>query len=403
MAIGSHVVVGQQQYHHHHPLLLQVGVPTMLAGLSVILSMTSLILSYSTWRRQHHHDDDHDDDDEETEATTIQEQEEASNNTSTKTLLDIDSTTTNNNNNNTRAIRATIENQILTNNNGGLTVQPIGVIRSVYKLCVGTPRQGLLAPHARGRIELSPYLSDNVAMDCVQELEHFSHVWIVFVFHLNTLPKNKTISPKIAPPALGGKKVGVLATRSPHRFNPLGITLARLDRIEIQDKNNHNNNKKKKKQQQHDPDGTIVRPTKSRVVLHLSGLDLVDGTPVLDIKPYVPHYDSVIQHQGSSSKEEDQQVRLPPWVSEGLATRRSVTISQAARNDLQSILQPSQSQQQDKDTNKSPLEFYGHPMGESPQEAMDHMLKCITEVLSMDVRSSWQTQGCVTSRTIASS
>ena len=232
---------------------------------------------------------------------------------------------------------------------GTLTVKPIGVVRSVYRLCVGTPRQGLLAPHARGRIE---FMSSIEAAPAVEGLEHYSHVWIVFVFHLNTVGKSQPS--KIAPPALGGRRVGVLSTRSPHRFNPIGMTLAKLDGIRTVRK--HANGSKKP-----------VRST----YLELSGLDLVDGTPVLDIKPYVPTYDA--PPQGVCD--------LPPWVSQGLATQRPVEFSQAAAAELRDILE----------RNPMALEFYGHN-GESAAETYADVTACIREVLSMDVRSQWQTQ-----------
>ena len=226
---------------------------------------------------------------------------------------------------------------------GQLTVKPIGTVRSIYRLCVGTPRQGLLAPHARGRLEL-----DGVSQDSVLELDGFSHVWVVFVFHLNTVSKNHRVPTKIAPPALGGKKVGVFASRSPHRLNPIGMTLCKLESITLPSKNS------------------------PKTVLNVSGLDLVDGTPILDIKPYVPHYDSV----------PSEQVRVPPWVSEGLDTRRPVHIQSNALDELKSILV------QDPDA----LEFYGVRRGdESLEETMKAATHCIAEVCSVDVRSKWQT------------
>ena len=105
---------------------------------------------------------------------------------------------------------------------------------------------------------------------------------------------------KLPPPALGGTKVGVLASRSPHRFNPIGMTLAKLERIETKriynqndledytdagvnsENNNPRDNRKKKK----------TKASQLVTSLYLSGLDLVDGTPVLDIKPYVATYDA---------------------------------------------------------------------------------------------------------------
>ena len=223
----------------------------------------------------------------------------------------------------------------------GLLVKPIGVVHSIYRLCVGTPRQGLLAPNAHGRIELL-----GLSPDAVDGLDSFSHIWIVFIFHLNTQAKNSNRIPsKIAPPALGGKKVGVLATRSPHRNNPIGITLCKLD--------------------------SITRATKNsnKTYLNVSGLDLVDGTPVVDIKPYVPNYDSVPVDQ----------LKVPSWVSDGLDTRRPVNIESRALQQLEQILTE----------NPNALQFYG---GQSLDATVEQVANCIAEVLSVDVRSAWQTK-----------
>ena len=101
-----------------------------------------------------------------------------------------------------------------------------------------------------------------------------------------------TFTAKITPPMLKEKK-GVLATRSPHRPNPVGVTLARVERID----------------------------KKTRSVL-LSACDLVHGTPVLDIKPYVPNYDTV------------EQCRVPAWIVETINTRNEVIISKEARDSV---------------------------------------------------------------------
>eukprot|EP00578_Thalassiosira_sp_NH16_P029821 CAMPEP_0181075950 /NCGR_PEP_ID=MMETSP1071-20121207/157_1 /TAXON_ID=35127 /ORGANISM="Thalassiosira sp., Strain NH16" /LENGTH=429 /DNA_ID=CAMNT_0023157095 /DNA_START=53 /DNA_END=1342 /DNA_ORIENTATION=+ len=241
-------------------------------------------------------------------------------------------------------------------NNGGLFVTPVGTIRSIYKLCVGTPRQGLLAPNARGCIELAK-IGDSSASSSVIGLEGYSHVWIIFVFHLNTKSSNpnKRIKSKISPPALGGEKVGIFATRSPHRYNPIGITLCKIDRIERIKKTRH---------------------TKERVLIHLSGLDLVDGTPVLDIKPYVPTYDSVSPADGGV-------VNLPSWVEGGLATKRRVIIAPSAKTDLTSILE----------NDSNALQFYGSEYGEhTVDETAEYALGCIRQVLAIDVRSNYQTK-----------
>eukprot|EP01041_Mallomonas_annulata_P013009 gene13009-27451_t len=121
------------------------------------------------------------------------------------------------------------------NTKEGFFVQPIGNIESCYKQCVGTPRQGMLVPSSRALLTLS----NNMSPDAFDGLKEFSHVWLTFKFHLNTnmLKEAKaftgpkyTFSAKVTPPMLKEKK-GVLATRSPHRPNPFGVTLARLDAV----------------------------------------------------------------------------------------------------------------------------------------------------------------------------
>ena len=185
-----------------------------------------------------------------------------------------------------------------------ITMQPIGHISSVYQLCVGTPRQGLLAPNSRGRIDLNP---NRIASDSVLDLDKFSHVWVVFIFHLNSNAKSvenakkskQQFPSKIKPPALGGKRVGIFATRSPHRPNPIGFSLCKIDKVVIPPKKKHQ------------------KASNTPYHVYVSGLDLVDGTPVLDIKPYVPHYDSVgyMYEEGLGVEKE---ARLPKWVSDGL-------------------------------------------------------------------------------------
>ena len=131
---------------------------------------------------------------------------------------------------------------------------PIGYVISDYADKFGVPRQPGLAPAANARLVLSPPYDDPLA---VRGLEAFSHVWISFVFHQSP----ERWSPLVRPPRLGGnRKVGVFASRSTHRPNRLGLSLATLDGID----------------------------TRQGVHLRLSGCDLVDGTPVVDIKPYLP-------------------------------------------------------------------------------------------------------------------
>jgi tRNA-Thr(GGU) m(6)t(6)A37 methyltransferase TsaA len=132
----------------------------------------------------------------------------------------------------------------------------IGKLESPFRQKFATPRQPNLVPAARAVLRLDPKLEPEHAF---RGLEEFSHVWLLFWFHLNT---NKKYSPVVHPPRLKGRTIGVFASRAPHRPNPVGLTLARLVRVE-------------------------------KDALHLSGVDLVDGTPILDVKPYVPQYDAV--------------------------------------------------------------------------------------------------------------
>ena len=137
------------------------------------------------------------------------------------------------------------------------SVKPIGFVRSCFKEKFAIPRQPQLAPAARGVLELvAPYDQG----EAVQGLEQVSHVWLLFLFHQALEDKPRL---KVRPPRLGGNtSMGVFATRATHRPNGIGQSVVRLDRVEA-----------------------------GR--LWLSGIDLLDGTPVLDVKPYVPYADSV--------------------------------------------------------------------------------------------------------------
>jgi len=142
---------------------------------------------------------------------------------------------------------------------GNFNFSPIGFVESCFKQKFAIPRQPGLAPHARAIIRLK----DGFNLDAVDGLELSSHIWVQFVFH-ETMEEGW--SPRVRPPRLGGnKKTGVFATRSTHRPNPIGLSVVRLEKLDYSD----------------------------AVCLYISGVDLLDGTPVLDIKPYVPYVDSV--------------------------------------------------------------------------------------------------------------
>ena len=139
------------------------------------------------------------------------------------------------------------------------TVSPVGIVRSCFKEKFAIPRQPQLAPAARGVLELLPPFDQG---DAVEGLGQVSHVWLLFLFHQALEDKPRL---KVRPPRLGGNKsMGVFATRATHRPNGIGQSVVRLEGVEP---------------------GRLL----------LSGIDLLDGTPVLDIKPYVPYADSVAE------------------------------------------------------------------------------------------------------------
>ncbi len=137
----------------------------------------------------------------------------------------------------------------------------IGIIHSPFKEKFGIPRQPGLMPAAHARLELLPPYDRNEAL---RGLETFSHLWIIFVFHGVVREEWR---PTVRPPRLGGnERVGVFATRSTHRPNPIGLSVVEL--------------------------GGIVRES-GRLFLELRNVDLLDGTPILDIKPYGAYADSI--------------------------------------------------------------------------------------------------------------
>lgn len=136
----------------------------------------------------------------------------------------------------------------------------IATVHSNYKQKFGVPRQPGLVTRAKAVIEFNDEFDDNF----FRELESFSHIWVLFIFHQHIGHKTQ---PSVRPPRLGGnKKIGVFASRSSFRPNPVGMSVVRLE--EITKDNN-------------------------RMMLHVSGVDFVEGTPVIDIKPYVSYADHI--------------------------------------------------------------------------------------------------------------
>ncbi|MCE6964102.1 MULTISPECIES: tRNA (N6-threonylcarbamoyladenosine(37)-N6)-methyltransferase TrmO [unclassified Leclercia] len=164
--------------------------------------------------------------------------------------------------------------------------EQIGVIRSPYKEKFAVPRQPGLVKSGGGELHLiAPY---NQA-DAVRGLEAFSHLWVLFIFH-QTMEGGWR--PTVRPPRLGGNaRMGVFATRSTFRPNPVGMSLVELNGI---------------------------RCHKDQVILELGGLDLVDGTPVVDIKPYLPFAEALPDARASYAQQAPQ-ADMPVYFTDALA------------------------------------------------------------------------------------
>ncbi|XP_026315997.1 tRNA (adenine(37)-N6)-methyltransferase isoform X2 [Hyposmocoma kahamanoa] len=132
----------------------------------------------------------------------------------------------------------------------------IGVIETTFQNKRGVPRQPSVMAKAKGVVIIDPTVFNNPE-HALSGLEEFSHMWIIFHFHAT---ESNHVPAKVAPPRLGGERCGVFSTRSPHRPCPIGLSLVKIESIE----------------------GDRI---------HFLGVDMVNGTPVLDIKPYIPQYD----------------------------------------------------------------------------------------------------------------
>jgi len=135
-------------------------------------------------------------------------------------------------------------------------MEAIGIIESCYRDKFGTPRQSGLAKHSMAQLRLRPDLQ---AEQSLEGITGFSHLWLIWVFHQN---HSQRFHAKVHPPRLQGKSMGLFATRTPHRPNPIGLSLVEL--VDFREG-----------------------------VLLLKGIDLIDGTPILDVKPYLPEVEAL--------------------------------------------------------------------------------------------------------------
>lgn len=177
-------------------------------------------------------------------------------------------------------------------------IEPIAILSSPYQEKFAIPRQPGLVPAARGRLWLQ---DDYNSPHCLQGIENFSHLWLQFIFH-QTLAQGW--KPLVRPPRLGGNsKVGVFATRSTFRPNGLGLSVVKLEQVGVEG---------------------------GRWFLEISGFDLLDQTPVVDIKPYIAYSDALKGARSSYAQD-------PPPSME-VAFSESVARELSDRPELQTLI-----------------------------------------------------------------
>lgn len=167
-----------------------------------------------------------------------------------------------------------------------ITLNPIGFLQSDLKQRYETPRQGVLAKQSKAVIQLNPKSNFEQA---VKDLEGFDRIWVIYQFHLN-----KNWKPLVTPPRHTRKKVGVFATRAPYRPNQIGLSCVKLDKVE-------------------------------GLRIHISESDILDGSPIIDIKPYLPYSDSFPNSKTG-------------WVKSGLENIYQVIVEEKAKKYAEKLL-----------------------------------------------------------------
>lgn len=218
-----------------------------------------------------------------------------------------------------------------------INIEPIGVIHSCFTEKFGIPRQPGLVKSSLAILELfSPYNREEM----VRGLDLFTHLWVQFVFH-DTLVEGW--KPTVRPPWLGGqKRVGVFATRSPHRPNHLGLSVVRLERVVL---------------------------NSSGLTLELSGVDFLDQTPVIDIKPYIPYSDSI---EGASC---------------GFARSQSIDIIVEFSQEAEGFCSSYESR-----TGRRLMELIRETLGQDPRPASQKESRSTFGMLLWDVNIRWRVE-----------
>ena len=180
-----------------------------------------------------------------------------------------------------------------------MEITPIAHFKSPFTSKFGIPKQSGLAKDLPGRIVFEPAYRN---ADALRGLEGFTHLWMIWQFSANA---HKANSPVVRPPVLGGNEaLGVFATRSPYRPNPIGLSCVRIDHIDLD--------------------------TKEGPVIHVLGADLMDGTPLFDIKPYLPYADCHPEATGGFTDTRSWprlEVRLAESVRKQLTEQEAATLA----------------------------------------------------------------------------
>ena len=204
-----------------------------------------------------------------------------------------------------------------------MEITPIAHFKSPFTSKFGIPKQSGLAKDLPGRIVFEPAYRN---ADALRGMEGFTHLWMIWQFSANA---HKANSPVVRPPVLGGNEaLGVFATRSPYRPNPIGLSCVRIDHIDLD--------------------------TKEGPVIHVLGADLMDGTPIFDIKPYLPYADCHPEATGGFTDTRSWprlEVRLAESVRRQLTEQEAATLADILALDPRPHYQ------------KDPNRIYGMPYG----------------------------------------
>ena len=213
------------------------------------------------------------------------------------------------------------------NNKDSFIFNPIGTLISCFPEKFSSPRQGNLLELTRAKI----VLKKNIDMHSFDGIENFTYIWVIYVFHLNQNFSSSKITPPKFPGDNSTKKLGIFATRTPHRYNPIGLTLCKFNKIEGRE-------------------------------IYISCVDMITDTPILDIKPY---------HHLESVNVFDKGIKYAQWIYNSCQSKKcDVEIKEQAIKNIENILE-------DKDKK---LMFY---------DKKEDLLALIKGVLEIDPHSKY--------------